>query len=66
MLTTLEKEKTNMEQEHAERREVMKEHVAMQEVDILEKKSAEEKYKVTYLEKNFHALNIVLQQVNYV
>jgi hypothetical protein len=49
MITSLETEKSIMEQAHAESREVLKENMIAQNVDILAEKSAQKKDKVSPL-----------------
>jgi hypothetical protein len=61
MIEELQTKKGRLAQAHAERREVLKEHMTMQDVEILAEKSVQEKEKVTDLEKKFHALEVALQ-----
>jgi len=64
MIEELQKYKGRLAQEHTKRREVIKENMETQDVEILAEKSAQEKEKVIELENKFHALEVVLQQVN--
>jgi hypothetical protein len=66
MITMLEIEKVGMEQAHEDNKEALKEHMTVQDVEIIAEKSVQAKDKETYLAQKFHALEVALQKVNQV
>jgi hypothetical protein len=64
MIEELQTEKGRLAQTHAERREVLKEHMTTQDVETLVEKNVQEKETTTKMENKFHALEVALQKVN--
>jgi hypothetical protein len=65
MIEKMQVEKGKIEKIHAEHKEVLVEHITMESVEKLAKKSTQVREKFTQLLKLFHELQLAIQSVSY-